>query len=227
MTIPQHPAVSGASLSGLPSAGTERGNVSELPLSAMGDAALVAALLQGNQRAAAVVWQRHSPAVRRTIGRSLGPDQEIEDLLQDVFIGFVKSATKLEDPSNLRSYLVSIAFRLSAMEIRRRKVRRWVRLTPSGELPDTPALERTPDDVRALRALYAILDTLSTRDRLVFVARFVEGMQIDEAAEALSLSKATVWRSGKYALDRVLKKAQKVPALATYVERSLAGGAQP
>lgn len=206
---------------GLSVVASERSNVAALPLTSVGDGALVAALLSGSHRAATAIWQRHSPAVRRTLARSMGPDQELDDLLQEVFIGFVKSAAKLEDPNNLRAYLISIAFRTAAMEIRRRKVRRWVTLTLSGEVPDAPAAQSEPDETRALRALYRILDGLSARDRLVFVARYVEGMQIDETAEALGLSKATVWRSGKAAFERVLVKAQREPALVGYIGRSL------
>lgn len=209
--------------SAAPAAKADRGNLAELPLGTLSDAALVAALIQGSERAASAIWHRHAATVRRTLARSLGPDQDLEDLLQEVFIGFVKSAERLEDPNNLRSYLASIAFRLAAMEIRRRKVRRWVTLTSSGEVPDAPALEREPDETRALRELYRILDQLSARDRLIFVARYVEGMQIDETAAALDLSKATVWRSGKAALARVVAEAQTRPALAAYVQRSLKG----
>jgi RNA polymerase sigma-70 factor, ECF subfamily len=206
-----------------PSFPAERGNLAELPLGQLSDATLVAALIQGSERAASAIWHRHAATVRRTLARTLGPDQDLDDLLQEVFIGFVKSASKLEDPSHLRSYLVSIAFRLAAMEIRRRKVRRWVTLTSNGDVPESPTLEREPDEARALGALYRILDRLSARDRLIFVARFIEGMQIDETAEALAVSKATVWRSGKAALARVVAEAQATPALAAYVRRSLAG----
>lgn len=206
-----------------PTLAGERGTVAELPLDSLSDAALVAALLQGSERAATAIWHRHAPAVRRTLARSLGPDQELDDLLQDVFMGFVKSAAKLEEPNNLRAYLVSIAFRTSAMEIRRRKVRRWVTLTKSGEVPDAQALQREPDEARALKALYRILDGLSARDRLVFIARHIEGMQIDETAASLALSKATVWRAGKSTLEYVVQRAQTEPALAMYVARALGG----
>jgi RNA polymerase sigma-70 factor (ECF subfamily) len=206
-----------------PSLASTRNNLAELPLDTLGDAALVAALLQGSERAAQAIWHRHAPAVRRTLARSLGPDQEVEDLLQDVFVGFVKSAAKLQDPSNLRAYLVSIAFRIAAMEIRRRKVRRWVTLTGSGDVPELPTPASEPDEARALSALYKILDGLSARDRLIFIARHVEGMQIDETAESLRLSKATVWRASKATFEHVMGKAQHDPALVAYVERSLRG----
>lgn len=199
----------------------EPGNLAELPLDSVGDAALVKALVQGSERAASAIWHRHAAAVRRTLARALGPDQELEDLLQEVFMGFVKRASKLEDPSNLRAYLVSIAFRTAAMEIRRRKVRRWVTLTSTGEVPDAPSAPREPDEARALHALYRILDQLSARDRLVFVARYIEGLQIDETAASLELSKATVWRSGKATLQHVMAKAQQDPVLSGYVARTV------
>lgn len=200
--------------------------VSELPLDSLSDAALVAALCKGSARAASAIWQRYSALVRRTLCRSLGPDQELDDLMQDVFIGFVKSAPKLEAPGNLKAYLVSIAFRTAAMEIRRRKVRRWVMLTSTGEMVETPAPTGDPDHARALRALYKILDSFSARDRMVFVARHIEGMQIDETAAALQLSKATVWRTSKSTLQRVVARAQEEPTLAAFVAHSLEGKGQ-
>jgi len=217
MTRKLQPLLAGPAPAGAPG----REIIAELPLDGLSDGALVAALLQGSERAATTIWHRHAPVVRRTLSRSLGPDQELEDLLQEVFIGFVKSASKLENPNNLRSYLVSIAFRLAAMEIRKRKVRRWVTLTGAGEVPETPTLQHQPDELRALRALYRILDRLSARDRMVFVARYVEGMQIDEAAVSLGVSKATVWRVGKATLAHVIAEAQREPALSAYVEHTL------
>lgn len=202
---------------------SERTSIRQLPLDSLPDAALVAALVHGNQRAASVIWHRHVNAVRSMLHRSLGPDQEIDDLTQDVFVGFVRSAAKLVDPSTLRSYLVAIAFRVAAMEIRRRKVRRWVTLTRHGDMPDALAAGAEPDERHALSALYRILDSLSTRERLVFVARHVEGLQIEEAARALELSKATVWRLGKSSLERVIEKAQKSAVLSNYVARTLKG----
>jgi RNA polymerase sigma-70 factor, ECF subfamily len=221
----QRPANSMARAPGLTT--EARRNLTDLPLDAVGDAALLGALVNGSHRAATMIWHRHSAVVRRMLCRSLGPDQELDDLVQDVFLGLLKSAHKLEDPNSLKAYLISIAFRTAAMEIRRRKVRRWVTLTSTGELPDTPALLHAHlDDARALRALYRILDTISARDRLVFVARYIEGMQIEETAEALQLSKATVWRTGKATLQRVVDQAQREPALASYVERTLKDKAQ-
>ena len=55
----------------------------------------------------------------------------------------------------------------------------------------------------ALRRLYALLDRLSTRERLVLVLRHVEGMTLEEIAEAMELSLATVKRVLRRASARV------------------------
>ena len=55
----------------------------------------------------------------------------------------------------------------------------------------------------ALRRLYNLLDRLSTRERLVLVLRHVEGMTLEEIAEAMELSLATVKRGLRRASLRV------------------------
>jgi len=55
----------------------------------------------------------------------------------------------------------------------------------------------------ALRRLYALLDRLNTRERLVLVLRHVEGMTLEEIAEAMELSLATVKRVLRRASTRV------------------------
>ncbi len=55
----------------------------------------------------------------------------------------------------------------------------------------------------ALRRLYSLLDRLSTRERLVLVLRHIEGMTLEEIAEAMELSLATVKRGLRRATLRV------------------------
>lgn len=184
---------------------------------ASSDAELVSAVVRGDPRAAQLIFRRHAPSVRATVRRSLGPDHEIDDLVQDVFLGFTQGAARLADPAALRAYLSGIARRSAALEIRRRKVRRRVSLTRTGEVPEDEAAPGGPEAHRALLALCGILDALPAQQRRVFVARHVEGLELEEAARALQLSKATVWRAGKSSLARVLERARKSSLLAEYV----------
>src|SRR5262245_32362524 len=57
------------------------------PLKFVGDdRALVEALRGGHPGAVAVLYERHAPAVHRALRSALGPDADLPDLLQEVFL---------------------------------------------------------------------------------------------------------------------------------------------
>lgn len=138
--------------------------------------------------------------------------------MQEVFLAFHRSAHELREPALLRAYLVGIATRKAISELRRRKVRSFLRLTDDGLLPDTEDLAVPEDDgPEALRRLYRILDGCSAADRLAFVLRHIEGLQLDEVARALDVSSATVKRQLARVQVRIVTLASRDPVLARYV----------
>ncbi|HEV8549318.1 MAG TPA: sigma factor-like helix-turn-helix DNA-binding protein, partial [Polyangiaceae bacterium] len=102
-------------------------------------------------------------------------------------------------------------------EIRRRRVRRWVGLSPTAELPDIRAVESNPEAREALARFYRILDGVRTRDRLAFVLRYVDGMEVAEVARALETSVPTARRCFTRAYRRVRLLASRDPFLAEYL----------
>jgi RNA polymerase sigma-70 factor (ECF subfamily) len=200
----------------LPSKST--GRVSRFPAERLGDVELVQSAARGDGDAISVVWDRYSALVRGVLRGALGPDLVVEDLLQEVFIALVKGAKGIQDGAALRSYLVGVAARIAALELRRRKVRRWV-TSPTGELPDTAVLPRDSEGRQALSALYRVLDELGSRRRLAFVLRHVQGMGLGEVAAALKVSESTARRELVRARSHVAKSGQREPALSAYLER--------
>jgi RNA polymerase sigma-70 factor (ECF subfamily) len=155
--------------------------------------------------------------VRNVLRRSLGPDEDVEDLLQEVFIALIRGAGSVRDGAALRGYLVGVAVRQAALELRRRRIRRWITLSPTGTLPEP---SRPPEDVEgrhALRALYRLLDTLAPRRRLAFVLRFVEEMDVLEVAAALDVSESTAKREIASARESVLRGTARDPLLSAYL----------
>jgi RNA polymerase sigma-70 factor (ECF subfamily) len=182
-----------------------------------GDAELVHRLLGGDPRAAVLLWRSHSVMVRGLVLRSLGPGAEIEDLVQDAFSIFFRKLPTLKDPTAARSFLFGITLREIRGELRRRRVRRWLQLTSTGELADYFAAG--DENARhAFARLYRALDSLDTRGHLAFVLRHFEGYELSEVAEALSCSLATVKRVLSAVETRVWSLAAQDPYLAPYLE---------
>lgn len=193
--------------------------VSRFPDSRLSDVQLVEAIAQGDKVALAAVWDRYSELVRGVLFASLGPDSAAEDLLQEVFLALFRGAKSIKQASALRGYLIGVAVRLAALELRRRKVRRWVSLTPTGELPELPIGPRDVEGLEALRALARVFDRLSARRRIAFVLRRVEGLELLETARALGVSESTAKREVVKATEQVLLWASREPALRAYMKQ--------
>jgi RNA polymerase sigma-70 factor (ECF subfamily) len=187
------------------------------------DATLAAALIANDMRAPRVAWARFAPMVHRMLKRAFGPGQEIEDLVQDVFFSFFKKVGGLREPKALKAFVISIVVKTIQYEIRHRRIRAWVRLSRAPEANDARTEQPDPAARQALTRFYAILDRLSARDRAAFMLRFLEGLQLDEVADALGVSISTIKRH----LDRIWKRVallvERSPGLATYLKDSDSG----
>jgi RNA polymerase sigma-70 factor (ECF subfamily) len=169
-------------------------------------------------RAATLVWNRYASMVRWVLYRSVGPTHDVEDLVQDTFAGFFKNVGTLRDDSSLRPFLVGIALRTARSALRKRRVRRWLRLSDNGALPEVPTSDGDPRLREAVRRLYAILDELGDRERLAFVLRHAEGHELTETATALGVSLATVKRILSRAEDHVHLRAKQDDLLSAWLE---------
>jgi len=167
------------------------------------DTELARALIGGDPHAAELAWERYAPLVHRIVSRAIGPDAEVEDVTQEIFYRLFSRIGTLRKPEALRSFVISFAIRIVKWELRRRRARRWLTLSETGEVPDEQLMVMDAESRYSLRRLYALLDRLSTRERLVLVLRHVEGMTLEEIAEAMELSLATVKRGLRRASLRI------------------------
>lgn len=195
-------------------------SVSRFPRDRLGDSELVEAVARGDTAALGVVWDRYAQVVRSVLRSNLGVDAAVEDLLQEVFIAFFRGAATLRDASALRPYLVSVAVRLVFVELRRRRVRRWVTLSPRGHVPEVASEPSDLDGALALRGLYRLLEQLPPRRRVAFVLRQVQGLEIAEVAAALRTSESTAKREVSRARRAIVARAKRLePSLWEFIRR--------
>jgi RNA polymerase sigma-70 factor, ECF subfamily len=169
------------------------------------DVDLVAALRDGAAWASEAIWDRYSDNVSRFFVRSLGRSTaEVEDLTQEVFLRVFTRPRAIREPAALREFVMAVAVRVLKGELRYRWIRRWVRLSDSGQLPDSPAAPDSDEAARhALRRCYAILDGLSVRERAAFVLRYLEEMTVNEVAARMAVSHSTAKRLVNRAVAKV------------------------
>lgn len=201
--------------------------VGSFPIDRRSDADLVRLVAEGNDAALAIVFQRYAASVRRTLRGQLRDDSAIDDLTQEVFLGFHRTAGNVTEPDKLRAYLVGTAFRQAKQYLRQRS-RRHRLLGFFGHAQDdighsSPAPHARDD----LRCLHEVLSRLPERLRDSFILRYVEELSPQEIADARRVSLATAKRDIGRARERVLYYARKEPALSDYLRLPDEKGDEP
>ncbi len=159
------------------------------------EAALVAAIANGDISGLGTLFDRHGASVRHLLARLGMPASDLDDLVQETFLDLVHAAPRFRPDAAVRPWL----FGLSAVVARRHRrfiARLFARLQkwtsePAPERGATPE-ERCALSAEAMRAAHA-LERLSVKKREAFVLVALEGMSGEEAAAALHIPVATVW----------------------------------
>jgi RNA polymerase sigma-70 factor (ECF subfamily) len=182
------------------------------------DAAVVAAIRAGEPAGGAALYDRHHAYVRRVLVRVLGPDADLHDLMQDVFVAAIDSIDRLLEPRALRGWLAAISVNCVRGELRRRTKGRLISLFPQQDLPEVPAPTNPPEVDEAVRATYRVLERLAPDERIPFALRFIEGMELTEVASACEVSLATIKRRLLGAQKKFTSIARTYPELESWVE---------
>jgi RNA polymerase sigma-70 factor (ECF subfamily) len=173
------------------------------------DAALVLAARAGEEWACEALFLRYLPMVNGLAYRTMGRDEDVDDVVQDAFIQALDGLNRLRDPQTFSAWLAAIVVRTAAKTLRRRSLLRRLGLRQNDPPIDADTLvspSAPPDIATELRAIYALLDALPVEERVALVLRRVEGLELEEIASAMGLSLATVKRR-LVSADAALKKA--------------------
>lgn len=183
------------------------------------DAVLAQRLIDGDQAALTEAWRRFAPMVLTTAERALGSRSTAEDVAQEVFYRLFRTAKGLRDPNALRSFVYSIAVRVLKSQLRYQRVRAWLTLRRPETLVDLRHVTLDVESRELLRRFYTLLCRLSDRDRLVFILRRVDHMTVEETADVMGVSPATVKRSMSHATERLARWVGADPSLAELAEQ--------
>jgi RNA polymerase sigma-70 factor (ECF subfamily) len=149
---------------------------------------------------AAELYALYGPAVYRRCLRLLRDEEAARDATQDVFVKLVRELERLEDRENAMGWLYTVATRhcLNVLRDRRRRGER----APADDLE--LAAPESPSDPAGRVLARAVLARFDVGTQEVAVGVLVDGMEQEELASALGISRKTVQRR----LERFLSRAR-------------------
>jgi RNA polymerase sigma-70 factor (ECF subfamily) len=163
---------------------------------------------------------RFAPRVRQRLLRLLGAAQDLDDLVQDVFLQVFRSLRRLLHPHALEAFVLAVANNVARAEIRRRRVRRCIGLLKDGDAAEgaeAPTVTPDPQGREAFARLHRILGRLPVQEQAAFVLRFAQDRDLTAVAAKLGVSLATAKRRSGAAWKKVRAAMSDDPALAAYL----------
>ena len=178
------------------------------------DRTLVDALRKGHVGAAATLYDRYVVHVRKVIVRIMGMDQDLPDLINEVFYQALKATDTIEDGSRLQAWITRVAIHVARGCIRKRKRKKWLLFRPEQE-PRTAGAKTgaSEESLEMVRWVRNVLDRMPADEQIVFALRYFEEMKIVELAEACGISRSSAKRRLIRSERRFKKIAENYPSL--------------
>jgi RNA polymerase sigma-70 factor (ECF subfamily) len=139
-------------------------------------------------------FRRYAPLVASISFRILGTHQDVEDVVQDVFLEARRWISRINDPGALKAWLTTVAARTARRRLRTRKLRMMLHFGDAPEYLELADAGASPRQRALLAEIYRVLDRLPVEERFAWTLRLVEGQSLPEVAQHCGCSLATVKR---------------------------------
>jgi RNA polymerase sigma-70 factor (ECF subfamily) len=164
------------------------------------DAELIRRTLDRDEAAVRAIMTANNRRLYRLARGILRDDAEAEDVVQETYVRAFTHLAEFRGGSSLSTWLSRIAINEALGRLRRDRPRSELGLHPHGTnaeiIPFPLATTDDPEKSMAQREIRAVveraIDELPDAFRLVFIARVIEGLNVEETADLLDLRAETV-----------------------------------
>lgn len=172
------------------------------------DADLIKAAASGDMAAFRQLYDRYLDQVTRTVGRYLGPCEEIQDVVQEVFIELHRSLDNISDPQAFGGWVYRVARNVSISHLRSTSTS--VTLTDLKVLQEPTSQWRRLKARQKMRALYTAMNYLSGTQRDALVMYEIEGHTLQEIADITDTSVHTIASRVRRGRQQLLELIEKI-----------------
>jgi len=156
------------------------------------DEQLMLRVAEGDLDAFEEIVRRHQRTAWRIVLRFLGDPTEAEDIAQEAFFRILAAASRYKPSATFSTYLYRVVARLCIDHAKKK------RPVFDNTLPET--VDPSPDPAAALiqkdrnALVRKALDALPSRQRMVVILKYYEGLRYDEIARAMGTTVKAVER---------------------------------
>jgi RNA polymerase sigma-70 factor (ECF subfamily) len=158
--------------------------------------------------------RNYRPRLLRFVTFSIGDPDVAETIVQDTFLKAYKAREGFRGDASVHTYLTSIALNLIRDQQRTQKFRFWKQfratamdvtdvasfVAAGGSSPESQMLAK-----EKVARLYTVIETLSATQRMVFLMKFSDEMDVQEISDVMKMPVNTV----KTHLHRALKAVRR------------------
>jgi RNA polymerase sigma-70 factor (ECF subfamily) len=139
-----------------------------------------------------------SDAEVSTLAEAFGRDnEEVDDLVQDVFAEAATGLAQLRDtsPGSLKGWLATVTVRAATRRLRARRLRRMLFRDNQFKEPLGLSAFASPEERALAEHVYRLLERLPARQQVAWILRHVEEQSLEEVARNCRCSIATAKRA--------------------------------
>jgi RNA polymerase sigma-70 factor (ECF subfamily) len=159
------------------------------------------------------IYERHVSDVHRWASRLAPADEDVEDVVHEVFLIAMRRCGEFRGDSKVSTWLFRITERVIKGRRHRARARRWLFARHVEEMASEPLAVVTPLEQIELREratrLYEALDRLPDRYRTALILYELEGLSGQSLAELLGMKPGAVWVRLHRARSRLLRELAK------------------
>ncbi|MCX8052720.1 MAG: sigma-70 family RNA polymerase sigma factor [Armatimonadetes bacterium] len=174
------------------------------------DAGLVARVKGGDAGAFGQLVARHQRAVYAIVSRMVSDRDEVDDIVQDVFVQAFKSLGGFKQEAAFRTWIYRIAVNTTIKHMKKARVRRGASIDdPANGLNGSLVSNGSDDPNDAVEkaerreAVRRAVETLPERHRAVVALHYFQNLTCDEIANIMGCSVGTVWSRLHYACKKL------------------------
>ncbi|NLN62503.1 MAG: RNA polymerase sigma factor [Myxococcales bacterium] len=155
---------------------------------------LVERCREGDAAAFRELFERHVHGVHRHLSLLMGPGEDVDDLVQLVFLNVFQSICRFQGKSAFSTWLFRITLNVARQEIRSRGRQRRLNAAVAEVQQAAPkTLHLNPEVALSTEEeIYRTLDVVSLKKRETLILYLYEGYSLEEIANLLNSSVSTI-----------------------------------